>query len=240
MTTNEPPKPSKPKARAKASNKSKNRDNKAGLVDESQPFEMSTVGSFDADGASSDQVTPRAGAHRVAGIRAGWIVFAWAALATGVLTAAGTMGLFAYNGKLDIIHWIFPGPTASPTPTAPPTVDPAMHITILNGTDRAGLATEVATTLTADGWTIGTASNSSETNVKRTLVFYAVPTYEGAARGACDSLGSVCDIKLTNAFATSGSELTMVIGADYVAPVVPTVTAPGEPQPQDSAETLPQ
>lgn len=165
----------------------------------------------------------RTGTHRLPSGRRRFVTFAWAALATGVLVAVGTMGLFAYNGKLDIIHWLFPNtvPTASPVPTAPPTVDPKMAVNVLNGTSREGLATEVGDKLVAGGWTVAARTNSSETDVKKTMVFYAVKTYEGAARGVCDTLGKPCQIKFTSAFANSGSPLTVVVGNNYPLPTEP-------------------
>jgi len=168
----------------------------------------------------------RTGAHRAPSGRRRFVTFAWAALATGILVAVGTMGLYAYNGKLDIVHWLFPntGPTASPVPTVPATVDPKMAVNVLNGTNREGLATEVGDKLVAGGWTVAARTNSSETDVKRTMVFYAVKSYEGAARGVCKTLGNPCQIKFTSAFANSGSPLTVVVGNNYSGLVTPTPT----------------
>lgn len=181
-----------------------------------------------ADSSAPNQSTPvlldRTGAHRAPVARRRWVTFAWAALATGLLVAIGTLGLFAYNGKLDVMGWLFPnGGSATPTPTVPPTIDAKMSVNVINGTPRAGLAAEAADKLHNAGWTISARSNSDETTVKKTMVFYAVPTYEGAARGVCQSLGNPCQVKFTSAFSTSGAPLTVVIGADYATNSAPTI-----------------
>jgi hypothetical protein len=159
----------------------------------------------------------RRGAHRAPLARRRGITFAWAALITGLLVGAGTIGLFAINGKLDVIGFLLPGlrPTASAAPTAPPTVDAKMTVNVLNGTAKDGLASQVGDKLAKAGLTIGTKSNSSETTVKHTMVFYAQKSYEGAARGVCQALASTCSIKLTQAYATGGSPLTLVVANDY-------------------------
>ena len=159
----------------------------------------------------------RGGSHRTLRRRRGGVTFAWAALSTGILVALGTMGLYAYNGKLDVVHFLFPGTvaTAKPVPTAAPTIDPKAPIAVLNGTATEGLATTVGDILAKAGLTVSSRANSSETTVKRTMVFYSAKSAEGAARGACKALGAPCLIKFTNAYANSGSTLTMVVGANF-------------------------
>jgi len=176
----------------------------------------------------------RTGAHRAPVARRRWVTFAWAALATGLLVAVGTLGLFAYNGKLDIVAWLFPngGGAATPTATAAPTVDPKMKINVLNGTARPGLAAEAGATLEKAGWVVAAKSSSNETTVKKTMVFYAVATYEGAARGVCQSLAAPCQIKFTQAFASSDVPLTLVIGANFPA----SSPATASPTPSNSAK----
>ncbi len=80
----------------------------------------------------------RVGAHRAVpkGGR-GWIAFAWAALASGVLVLAGLLGI-AYLGNIDLGLFPIastPTPTPTPTPTAEPLTDPALIATL--GADRA-------------------------------------------------------------------------------------------------------
>src|ERR1700712_1004382 len=97
----------------------------------------------------------RRGAHRGPKPRGrGWITFAWAALATGVLVGLGVVGLFAVNNGLQFTSSLGGGSSsaasdaATPTPTVAPTVNPAATVTILNGTTTEGLATGAGTRAT--------------------------------------------------------------------------------------------
>lgn len=170
----------------------------------------------------------RQGVHRAPVARRGWVTFAWAALATGVLVGVGTLGLFAYNGKLNIAAWFAGGAKPTPTVTAAPTMDPKMAIDVLNGTATTGLATNVGGLLTNAGWHVATMSNASQTNFPKTIVFYSVQGSEGAARGVCQTVGSHCQIKLSSAFKGSVSPLTLVLGTDYVLPVVSPTPTPSQ------------
>lgn len=173
--------------------------------------------SFETDRFDSvPEDVARRGSHRAPIVRRRVVTFGWSALATGVLVLAGTLGLFASTGKLDLLSFL-PAPSATPVPTAAPTVDPKMAVNILNGTPTEGLSSQVGDKLAKAGVTVGTKSNSSETTVTKTMVFYGTKTYEGAARGVCNALGSACIIKFTSAYATSTAPLTMVIGSDYLA-----------------------
>jgi len=166
-----------------------------------------------------DDVPPavaRSGAHRSSRRYAsGWIIFAWAALITGLIVGGSSMYLFSANGKLQA--FLFPTHSATPTPvpTASPTIAPDLAVNVFNGTSIAGLATVVANQLAAAGVPIGVRSNASETDVNRTLVFYSKADQEGAARGVCLALNNTCDIKLTPAYENSQAPLTLVLGADY-------------------------
>lgn len=167
----------------------------------------------------------RTGAHRGAPRPGrGWITFAWAALATVVLIAAGLFGLAIVNGKLSGLPFFAPGasatPSATPTPTAPPLLNPTVPITILNGTAAAGLANQVGDNLVAQGWHgaavgVGSRANAAATDVKQTTVYYSDPTNEGAARALVLSL-KAGQIRLSNVY--TASPITVVIGSDYTLP----------------------
>ena len=171
----------------------------------------------------------RVGAHRAPkkGGR-GWIGFAWAVLATGVLVFAGLFGLSKFLG-VDIGLPIFqaaatPTPTPTPTPTADPLTDPskldparAIKITILNGTPTVGLETTVSAALTAEGWPIEGAALASEKDIEETVVYYSDVANEDVARGLVLALG-VGKIRLVSPDTFPGSPLTIVIGSDYKAP----------------------
>lgn len=167
----------------------------------------------------------RVGAHRAPRKRGrGWIAFWWALGATIVLIALGVGGLFLLNDRLNFDLSGVGSPSATPTPTesaappqAEPTVDPSLSVTVLNGTPGAGVAAGVGELLTAAGWTVGATSNASTEDVAETVVYYADPALEGAARGVAASIpGS--DVLLAPDFAESGAALTVVVGNDYVAP----------------------
>jgi hypothetical protein len=168
----------------------------------------------------------RIGAHRSASTRGrGWIAFAWAALATGVLVAAGLYGLAVIRGTIDLPFAAQSAPASdAPSPTPTPTIvakiDPALPITVLNGTTRAGLATAAGDDLVKQGWTgasaqVGSRTNAGATNITATVVYYGAAANEAAARAMVLSL-KTGEIRLSPAY--PGSPITVVLGSDYVLP----------------------
>ena len=171
----------------------------------------------------------RVGAHRGPRSRGrGWIGFAWAALATGVLVFAGLWGLSKFVG-VDVGLPIFqasstPAASSTPTPTQtaepltdPLTIDPArgkIRVAVLNGTPVGGLQTTVGDALKALNWTIDSTANSSDREVEKTTVYYSDSANEDVARGLVVALG-VGQIRLVSADAFPGTPVTIVIGADY-------------------------
>ena len=173
----------------------------------------------------------RVGAHRAPGKKGRrWIAFWWALAATILLIALGIVGLLFLNDRLSFDVSGPPTGTAAPTetgtptptetaaaPTIEPTVDPSLSVTVLNGTPAIGLAAGVRELLTSAGWTVGSIGDADSQEVPTTIVYYADPALEGAARGVAGSLpGS--DILLSNNFAESGAALTVIVGNDYVPP----------------------
>lgn len=164
----------------------------------------------------------RVGAHRAPKKKGrGWIGFAWAAVATILLSGVGIIGIVAIdeNINFDFLAPDKPVPTV-PTeePTAEPIVDAEVPLTILNGTPTVGLSNQVGDALIARGWGgaaegIGSRANASTDDVEETVVYYADPSLEGAARGLVLALG-VGDVRLSTDF--PGSQITVVIGLDYV------------------------
>jgi len=168
----------------------------------------------------------RTGAHRGPQKKGrGWIAFAWAALATGLLVVVGVLGLAAVNGKLSEIP-VFGGtasatPVATPkirsVPTAPPLLNATLPLTILNGTPITGLANTVGDSLVKLGWAgaaagVGSRVNAATPNITQTIVYYSDPANEGAARALVLSL-KVGTIRLSTVYAQS--PITVVIGSDY-------------------------
>ena len=168
----------------------------------------------------------RIGAHR--GPRkkgSGWVGFAFAALATGVLIFGGLWGLSKFVG-VDVGLPIFqapatPTPSPTPTPTAEPVLDPttidparAIKATVLNGTPAAGLEDTAGDALAALGWVIDSRTNAGDRNVEKTTVYYSDPANEDVARGVVVSLG-LGEIRLVSPDTFPGIPLTIVIGLDY-------------------------
>lgn len=176
----------------------------------------------------------RVGAHRAPAKKGrGWIGFAWAALATGVLVFGGLYGISKF---LDIDLGIFPvAETPTPTPTPTPTMDPitaaeldpgrAITITVLNGTPIVGLEVTAATTLTTAGWPVTATASASVDNVEKTYVYYQDPANEDVARGIVASLGKG-DIRLVAPETFPGAPITVVVGADFAPPAPSTSPAP--------------
>lgn len=172
----------------------------------------------------------RVGAHRAPKKRGGgWIGFAWAALATGVLVVGGlfTLSLIDPGVRFEI-----PGlpvasepaaaPTEEPTPTAlpltdPATIDPArlITITVLNGTPVAGQQTVAGDALAAAGWPVGSTTTASTSDVEKTTVYYSNPADEDIARGLVAALGGG---EISESTAFLGAPITIVLGADYTPP----------------------
>jgi hypothetical protein len=163
----------------------------------------------------------RVGAHRAPRPKGrGWIAVGWAALAVVVLVGAGIFGLSLVSGSISF-HGSTPSgsagtptPTPTPTPTIVPTVDPSLSVNVLNGTTTANLATDVGKKLAAAGWKIGAVANADKQDITQTVVYYSDPKNQAAALGAAQSLPGAT-IELSQAFADTGADLTVVVGSNY-------------------------
>jgi hypothetical protein len=164
----------------------------------------------------------RVGAHRGPRPRGrGWMVLAWAALATVLLVGGGITYLAVIN---DNIQFTDSNPTAAetaapeeavePEPVAP-IVDGTLAVTILNGTENVGLAGRVGEAAVAGGWNVATQANASASDFATTTVYYADPAYEAAALGLAELLGGA-SVELSTSF--PGADLTAVLGTDYAGP----------------------
>lgn len=169
----------------------------------------------------------RVGAHRGPRKKGrGWLYLLYCLLATAILVVGGLFLLSRIDAN---VNFDFPGfgtvesatPTPTPTviPTAEPVLDPAaidpargITITVLNGTETAGLQGTASEALAALGWTIGSQAPASEQTIEQTFVYYSDPANEDVARGLAIALG-VGEIRLSDAF--QGASVTIVLGADY-------------------------
>lgn len=163
----------------------------------------------------------RVGAHRAPPRKGrGWIAFGWAAVATVVLVGIGVIGLFAANGTITIKDPLASSAPsaastarASATPTPTPTVDPALDVAVLNGTKVPGLAASTAAKLKTDGWTVDTIADASVDTLTQTVVYYSDDANILAAEALAKDLpGS--SIAETQVYASSGANLTVVLGSD--------------------------
>lgn len=161
----------------------------------------------------------RVGAHRAPTRRGrGFVTFAWAALATGVLVGAGVLGLSVIEkGVLGTVGGTT-GTTSTAVSAAPAaTVDPKATVVVLNATTTAGLAAHAAATAKADGWKVSSTANADSTDVKLSTVYYSAKSQLGAALGLAESLGIGQAPVQTNRFDVQGlSRLTVVLGKDFV------------------------
>ncbi len=174
----------------------------------------------DADG--------RVGAHRAPARRGrGWIGFAWAALATGILVL---VGLFVLSRLDSSFQLNLPGgvggtatasSSASAAPTQAPITDPKavpsdlaanLSISVLNGTSDDALDDKAGDAIKNAGWPDPARADSSSKSEKVTVVYYSDAQYEGVARGIAKLLGAT-QVQLTDAF--PGATITVVLGADY-------------------------
>jgi hypothetical protein len=170
----------------------------------------------------------RVGAHRGPKVKGrGWIGFAWAALATGVLIVAGIYTLsrldanFAFElPSLSAEETSTPTATASAEPEVVPITDPGsiddrdITITVLNGTATTGLENDAADVLNDADWNVTSEASASANDVETTVVYYSDAANEDVAAGIVLALGTG-ETRLSDAFV--GAPITVVLGADFPA-----------------------
>ena len=165
----------------------------------------------------------RVGAHRGPKIKGrGWIVFAWAVLATVVLVGAGLFVLQTVSGPGFTGSVAEPSdtPSASPTPVITPITDPTtlavkkrhITITVLNGTTTQDLQSKAAKKLKTDKWKVTSSSLASVSDFKKTVVYYSDKANQDVALGIAQALGFKT-VQFTDVY--KGAPITVVLGADY-------------------------
>lgn len=183
---------------------------------------------------------PRVGAHRGVQRRGrGWIAFAWAALATGVLVGIGALVLglltqsFSFNGSTTPSGSASASASASPSASASsssgagsgagsgdassataaePSEQGTTSLVVLNGTTTAGLASKATAALTAAGWKVTSSGNAGTTGTTGTIVYYQQESQAAVARGIAKSLG-VTAVQQSAAF--PNADVSVVLGSDY-------------------------
>ncbi len=175
---------------------------------------------------------PRVGAHRGAQRRGrGWIAFAWAALATGVLVGIGVLVLALLNGSYSFDGSTSPSasssasasatsePSSSPSSSAPqapaagtPADQGTTSVVVLNGTTTTGLAAKASAALTSAGWKVTSTGDAGTTGTTATIVYYQQAAQASVAQGIAKSLG-VTAVQQSAAF--PNADISVVLGADY-------------------------
>lgn len=179
---------------------------------------------------------PRVGAHRGAQRRGrGWIVFAWAALATGVLVGVAVLALAVLNGSYSFNGSDSPSTsaTAKPSATSKPSASssagsgsagagsaaaatPAQQgtttVVVLNGTTTTGLASRASAALTGAGWQVASTGDAGTTGSTSTIVYYQQASQAAVAQGIAKQLG-VTAVQQSAAF--PNADVSVVLGADY-------------------------
>jgi hypothetical protein len=102
-----------------------------------------------------------------------------------------------------------------------PVLDPTqidltgLSLTILNGTDKQGMAARAAERLKTVGWPEPTATNADSTDVAESTVAYVDDSDRGIALGIAQLLGIDSD-QVVQTSAYPGARVTVVLGANYV------------------------
>jgi hypothetical protein len=172
----------------------------------------------------------RLGAHRAPAKRGGgWVAFAWAALATGVLIVGGLYGLSRVNPNIsfdlpDFGPGAGPGVTETPAPVVEPVTDPALidpalplSISVLNASPTDDQQDAVVLQLVSAGWPEPTGANASVRDSETTVIYFNGADYEGIALGLAQTLGTDT-ANIRNSDAYLGAPVTIVLGADYAPP----------------------
>jgi hypothetical protein len=170
----------------------------------------------------------RVGAHRAENPRMrGWVVFAWAVVATIVLVVVGIFGSLIVSGR--IVLFPEPVPTAAPTPEVTPVLDTSYTVVVLNATGQSGLASTIKDQLVGAGWSADSVfASQAGADFAETTVYYPIETDEAAALGLADLVGGArVELNtqyLQGADPATAHQLTLVIGQDYLVGPTPTAT----------------
>lgn len=170
----------------------------------------------------------RVGAHRGPRPRGrGWIAFAWAALATGILVLGGLYALSRVNPAISFDFPDFGGPGADPGATAttqprpdpitdPALADPALtySFSVLNASPVDDVQDAAVTQLQTAMWENVSSGNASVRDLETTTIYYNGAQYEAVALGMAEILGTD-PARVVNSDAYLGNPITIVLGADY-------------------------
>jgi LytR cell envelope-related transcriptional attenuator len=167
----------------------------------------------------------KVGAHRApARTGRGWVIFAWAALFTG-LSVVGGLYYLSQIGQISNILPFAAGPTEAPSASASvdttvPLTDPTtiaksrkITITVINASTTVGREKTAGDALAKLKWPIKTRTSAATHDITTTVVYYSNPADKDIAEGLQIALG-VGDIRESNAYL--GAPITIVLGEDYI------------------------
>lgn len=159
----------------------------------------------------------RVGAHRAAPAKFRRLKYVgWSLLAVVALSAVGIGSVVAIdNGIFNAADDV----TKVLAPTVTPTIDASVPITVLNGTPTGTLDESAATELTKAGFTVGSSTNADKQDVATSTVYYSSAQYQAVAQAAANALG-IKSVKQSSSFDSIGSNVTVVLGTDFVPPAV--------------------
>lgn len=180
-----------------------------------------------------DDVPPapgRVGAHRAENPRIrGWATLLWALAATVLIVTVGIFTILVGSGRIALFPT--PSPTPAPTATVEPVIDTNYTVLVLNGTPQHDLATIVGDKVRAAGWPPESvlAGGAGSRDVEVTTVYYSAIGDRAAALGLAGVIGGA-EVVQNDFYQPAGDpealQLTIVLGADYLAGPAPTASTP--------------
>ncbi|VXB95653.1 LytR cell envelope-related transcriptional attenuator [Microbacterium sp. 8M] len=178
----------------------------------------------------------RVGAHRAEnpGMR-GWFVVLWAAVATAVLIAGGIFAAMLAMGKIGFDQGApVPVPTHTAT-SAPPALDTAYAVFVLNATGVDGLAAVTRDTIVNAGFPGGAVAtgDAAAEDFPTSTVYYQTEADKSAAQALANLIGAT-KIALSDRYGddvvAGQKQLTVVLGMDLAKNAPST-----EPTPADTS-----
>lgn len=110
-----------------------------------------------------------------------------------------------------------PAPTPASQPAPEPQINPNASVVVLNGTGRTGLAAQFGRKLTSNNWgVLDSVADADRADYAKTTVFYADPAFADAAAALARHMGDGTTAKHDTAYAARGSNLVVVLGADWL------------------------
>lgn len=138
-------------------------------------------------------------------------LWAWALIVTVALSTLGIGTIISIDRNLFTgVGEIFPDFQV----TASPSVDADRPLTVLNGSGLASNAQTATDELEKAGFVVA-ATTAADSTVKETIVYYSTEDAQAGALAVVQTLG-VGRIDFSDAYGYLDTEITVVLGSDYV------------------------